>query len=617
MIKNLNELCILLVEDLYGDLCAHVFKTLSDWGRIPLRVLIQEADIPAKHVYHGLTVLIQQHLILHHTPPASVSFYEVDWDGAYNLVRSGKVVSHVEARLGPKPAQALSSLLQLGHARVSDMEEAFKYDKVSVVPRPTANGVNAAAAAPTDVAADNTADQWTSTEDQITDRDDLHTALVALLDSGFVLKLHDKTYLPIADKDNEIEEDVRVNQFMGTKTTGPKARIRFQNAVTMRKRQLRQDEYDFAENVERSAKRVKLNGDVPDGNRHEYARNTAILNGSLVLKVNFEKCKIALRSEKLVEHARGFLGDTTSRIYEAILHIVEKQVFQCKPLEEMLQEEKEGDDTEDTEVYSGTTRLVLEELEGSSDGLDSLELDLGGPKINGAHNHKPGSKNKHGDCRDNSIKARNDLLIQIEMHLRLLAESSHRYLRRIGDRGHGEYQIPFNELRHTLKHSETESIITFRFGSVAARIIRILKSKGKLDEKQICNYALLKLKDIRTVLDEMQAAGFVETQEVPKDNTRTPGRSVYLWYFDQERVEKLVLQKSYKAMSRCLQRIKVQRGKVKSFIEKAERTDVVGNEDKYLTKVDRDALRVWREQEEKLLCQVARMDEGVAVIRDF
>ncbi|PSK45186.1 hypothetical protein B9Z65_2326 [Elsinoe australis] len=616
---NLNELCLLLVEEFYGDLSAHVFKTLASWGRITLRNLIAVADIPAKHVLHGLTVLIQQHLVFHHTPPVSPSYYEVDWDGAYNLVRSGKIVSLVEARLGPKPAQALSSLLQLGHARVSDMEEAFKYDKVSVVPRPATNGVNAAATAPTDTAADKSVDQLTSTEDKIVDRTELHQALWQLLEAGFVSKVHSRTYHPAADRQNELEEDVRENQFQGGKTTGPKARVRFLNAVMLRKRQWREEEANISDTIERGAKRVKLNGDMPNGNnRHEYAQDMVTLQGGLVLRVNFEKCLVAMRSERLVTHAQRYLGENTSRVYEALLHVLEKQVTTCKPRDELVSEDKDGDTTEEREAFTTTTRHVLDYLESSPDGLESIDLTLGGVRPNGTHDHKPNSKNKFGDCDStNSIKARNDLLGQIEVHLKLLAEHQYGYAAKISDRGHSEYEVPFHELRVTLKNAEIESIVAFRFGTVASRIVRILKARGKLDEKQVCNFALLKLKDIRALLDEMHAAGYVETQEIPKDNTRQPGRSLYLWYFDQERVEKLVLQRSYKAMSRCLQRIKVQKEYVKGSIEKAERTDVVGNEDKYLTNADKMLLRTWREQEEKLLCQVARMDEGVAVIRDY
>ncbi|PNS14491.1 hypothetical protein CAC42_3777 [Sphaceloma murrayae] len=619
MAKNLNELCLLLVEDFYGDLSAHVFKTLASWGRVTLRTLVAEADIPAKHVFHGLTVLIQQHLVFHHTPTDSPTFYEVDWDGAYNLLRSGKIVTAVEARLGPKPAQALASLLQLGHARVSDMEEAFKYDKVAVVPRTATNGVHAGASAPTDIAAGIDADQHIPVEDKIVDRADLHLALYQLLKAGYISKVHNRTYVSAADRQNELEEFVRQTEFSQGKTTGPKARIRFQNAIIARKRAWQETDNNLEDVVDRNAKRIKLNGDLPNGNvKHEHRRDAVTLNAGLVLRVNFDKCLVAMRSDRLVQYSQRYLGEATSRVYEALLHVVEADISTTKQREEMVYDEKEGDSTEEPEIFSAAPGAVLDYLQSMPGGLDGLDLSLGGPRANSSHDHKPNSKRKYDECdQTSSIKRRADVVAQVTAHLRLLAEHQHSFVARTADRDSAGYHVPFQILRESLRNAEIESIIAFRFGSVASRIVRILKSRGKLDEKQISNFALLKIKDIRALLDEMQVAGFVETQEIPKDNTRQPGRSLYLWYFDQQRVEQLVLQRSYKAMSRCLQRVKVQRDIVRGSIEKAERTDVVGNEDKYLTPADKMHLRTWREQEEKLLCQVARMDEGIAAIRDY
>jgi len=115
----------------------------------------------------------------------------------------------------------------------------------------------------------------------------------------------------------------------------------------------------------------------------------------------------------------------------------------------------------------------------------------------------------------------------------------------------------------------------------------------------------------------MQEAGYVDTQEIPRDNSRQPSRTIYLWFYDQDRMRKLVLNDVYKAMSRLLQRIKVERERVHTVIEKAERLDVRGHEDKYLTKVEREALWAWRECEEKLLVQLSRQDDLVALLRDF
>ena len=70
-------------------------------------------------------------------------------------------------------------------------------------------------------------------------------------------------------------------------------------------------------------------------------------------------------------------------------------------------------------------------------------------------------------------------------------------------------------------------------------------------------------------------------------------------------------------MARCLQRVKVEREAVQTVIEKAERTDVVGKEEEYLGVGERVALEEWREREERLLGEVGRLDDLVAVLRDF
>ncbi|KAG9566535.1 hypothetical protein KCU97_g16644, partial [Aureobasidium melanogenum] len=138
-----------------------------------------------------------------------------------------------------------------------------------------------------------------------------------------------------------------------------------------------------------------------------------------------------------------------------------------------------------------------------------------------------------------------------------------------------------------------------------------------LDEKQVANFSLMRQKDIRSILTAMHEQGFVEAQEVPKDNTRQPSRTLFLWYFDPERCRQLLLQRTYKAQARLIQRMQHEKDVVSEVIQKAERLDVVGHEDEYLTAGDKQVLRTWREFEEKLLTQLARQDDLVALLRDF
>ena len=76
---------------------------------------------------HGLSVLVQQHLVLWYTSPEDhLTSYEANTAVAYSLVRSGKYIKIAEARAGEYAGKVISNLLLLGHARVSDLMQAYQ-----------------------------------------------------------------------------------------------------------------------------------------------------------------------------------------------------------------------------------------------------------------------------------------------------------------------------------------------------------------------------------------------------------------------------------------------------------------------------------------------------------
>ena len=156
-----------------------------------------------------------------------------------------------------------------------------------------------------------------------------------------------------------------------------------------------------------------------------------------------------------------------------------------------------------------------------------------------------------------------------------------------------------------------------RYGDVALRVLRVLHAKGKLDEKRLQEISLLPFKDLRQTLASMQSGGFVDLQEVPKDAQRQPSKTIFLWYFDPDRVASSVLEDTYKAMSRTLQRIKFERSLRRDFLDKTERSDVKGNEERWLSEGELEQLQRWRGMEAMLLGVVSRLDDMVAVLRDY
>jgi len=204
-------------------------------------------------------------------------------------------------------------------------------------------------------------------------------------------------------------------------------------------------------------------------------------------------------------------------------------------------------------------------------------------------------------------------------NLLLLAEHPYRFATFYG-KTHStpeRWSVNFSALSHRLRLIEIESTLLTRYGPESMRVIRILQEKGKLDEKAIAGLSLLNQRTMRSILNRMHEAGHVELQEIPRDTQRQPSRTMFLWFFDVERCRRKLLEETYKTMARCLQRVKAERELFQGVIDKAARSDVRGKEEEFLSVGERTALGKWRKNEERLLGELGRLDEMVAVLRDF
>lgn len=169
-----------------------------------------------------------------------------------------------------------------------------------------------------------------------------------------------------------------------------------------------------------------------------------------------------------------------------------------------------------------------------------------------------------------------------------------------------------NVVRHTLLET-----ITSRHGLPAARLTRILSDRGKTDEKVLCSISLLAQKTMRSYLLPLHKDGMIGLQEVPRDNSRNPQRTNFLWFFDPERCKAKIVEEIYKTMARCLMRVRVEGEKVKGTIEKASRTDVIGREEEFLGVQELEALNVWKEIDEKIWGEIFRLDDMAACLKEF
>ena len=448
-----------------------------------------------------------------------------------------------------------------------------------------------------------------------------------------------------------------------------------ENQGTSKKRKY-QDDIPDLNPISRKA-RSDTKNTIADASTFQVEHSPSSYQGKQpTLRINYDKLAVVARSRKLAELVEQRIGRTTSLVYTELLKGLEKKVEYCEPHVDTNDDFNEEEDIEvgpkvsaaeisTGMVSSGEFGGAIGHAEPSKINLDTIthrkwkrrkienddEAEVNGNASSDEDEDTSVGQNGHfSDTETHQVEingeSENESKLKVEIegdektdqqlmlsslsnpqtrehHIRqnlfLLAEHPYEFVTHIRRRHNTpeSWTVNFRKLSSRLRMIELEKMVKFRYGVEGLRIVRILQEKGKLDEKAIASFALMNQKIMRSILTTMHEAGHLELQEVPRDNQRQPSRTMFLWFFDPERCRRKVLEETFKTMARCLQRAKTERGAIQSTIDKASRTDVVGKEDEFLDVSERTALEQWREKEERLLGELGRLDDLVAVLRDF
>lgn len=354
----------------------------------------------------------------------------------------------------------------------------------------------------------------------------------------------------------------------------------------------------------------------------------------MVVKVNYAQCTLAFRSHRLEELAGEKLGKVTGVVYGALLRVLETKI---KTRDDVMKEEHDDDDDEDDRSPTVLLSEVFQELSTTDPDIDlslGIEGHHGASKTTSSARKKPkktildpeyaelgikkeiysDSEDEHAPNGIHSITDRGQNKILIEEHLKLLQEYTPNFCNRAGAGGGGEYRVHFPALVDLLVKETVKSNVKARYGHNHAMMINLFNDRGRLEEKTVSHLVIRRVKDVRALLTEMQFAGLAEVQEVPKDGSRQPQRTHYLWFHDQSRVASQLTQQAYQAMARLFQRLKAERETYKGIIDKAE---MIRARHADLTLQERNGLAQWRELEERILNQIRRVDDLVMLLRDY
>ncbi|KAJ6164347.1 RNA polymerase III Rpc82 C -terminal [Penicillium chermesinum] len=632
MSQHAVELCTLLIEDHFGELFARIFSTLQRYERLSLPRLKFYSHLSDRQLQNGLTAMIQHHLVFHFTSlDDGFTYYEANPHAAYYLVRSGKILHLVADRLGDYAAQIMETVMYLGHASVAHLETMPELQ--AQIPSHT-NGLSHEDENPVSQTEDDGQFAHTNGNHAPALRAPIFSTLKKLASHGYLMRVREAHFQ--SPSDNYLEAHRIMTSRADIKNMKGKKYI---EAVQDGVKNLIEERTgaDLSESLQvnglpRGVKRKRqgavttngINGNYVEGDREkkhddwsddENELDETPMDSDLVVTVNYDKLDVALRNAKLVQFAAESNAPTaTTEVFKCLLRRIEYATPRCREFREIPAEGEENDHFSVPIELQDLVDLIDPDLDLSST-FAPTNPPTSQPNSLGK---RPLANGVNGDHYEDSTDASNSVsrAFEVNQHLNLLSEPPYNFTSSFSQ-AVIKWRVEFRGLARKLRHLELERMIETRYGDVALRVIRVLHTKGKLDEKRLLEISMLPFKELRQTLASMQSGGFVDLQEVPKDSQRQPSKTIFLWYYDPDRVCSNLLEDTYKAMSRTLQRIRFERDRLKDFLDKTERSDVKGHEEEYLTEEELEILQQWRDKEALLLAEVSRLDEMVAVFRDY
>jgi DNA-directed RNA polymerase III subunit RPC3 len=650
---------------------------LARHGRQTLAAIARASYLNGRQIKYGLVILLQQHIIFHSGNDAPVTYYEIDWQSSYALVRLGKVAKLVDDRFGSKAANVISHLLTFGHTRIADFKEAYfpsdpgsddesdddmvngtglkrkrangthvngtttkangivnglptELDDVKPDPADLTNGDHTNGVTKTaktngkahEMATDAVAElsEPEKEEKEFDSVDELYDILQLLIERGWVRTVTESQYLSPGDMHDRMQQETIEQEFGGAAPTGTKDKEKMNRTTLQKKRHMRDQWLEVprfsrkrsAESASQNGpnKRIKINGV-----QHRATAGASLPEDDLVIRVNPEKIAVAMRTEQLVQLVEQRLGSVTAHIYQTMLRMLENNTPRC--YEEFPEPPILGEPVSEMHLDAHLlvdARAIAKKLPRDFDICEGLDPNAVVAITRRGHVRSSNALSQPVDPNKISMDQKTEL---VDKHIRLLAEDPLHFATWHSRAGFSQWHIEFEEIAKQLIQAEVENTISARKGALGVKLIRALRKKGKLDERATCNAMMMSANDIRGIVNDLTVQGFVQTQEIPKVERREAKHSLHLVWYDRQRAREKLLHDTYKGMVRILQRIAFEREKVQPLLSKAERSDVIGNEEKWLSKGELDALQKWKEVQEKLLLQLFREDDLVATLRDF
>ncbi|XP_066603137.1 DNA-directed RNA polymerase III subunit RPC3 isoform X2 [Prorops nasuta] len=147
------------------------------------------------------------------------------------------------------------------------------------------------------------------------------------------------------------------------------------------------------------------------------------------------------------------------------------------------------------------------------------------------------------------------LLQYLDQYLRLMEEDTSQFLKRVGDAGGGQYSVNMKEAFNQLAWTTLENIVMERFGSKAARIFRLVRSRKYVEQEQIQQLAMIPAKEAKHLTYTLLQENYLQMQEMKKAGvSAVPTKTFFLFHIDLNQVIRMEIEHCYHALYNIVQR---------------------------------------------------------------
>ncbi|KAL8908473.1 MAG: hypothetical protein Q9207_000779 [Kuettlingeria erythrocarpa] len=322
-----------------------IFKALAFHGRLPLPTLVHRTHLSPTEVRQGLSVLIQQHLVLWYDPEnTGQALYEANFSSAYALLRSGKYVRLIKDRFGRFAEEIITDVIVLGHVRVGDLARTYfplhgeRGPLQEIIPR----------ACHLQAGGEESPGLRGTAQDDGQCIDSLHATVSDLIQAGLLCLVHESQFRTVADNVTEAKQAVpSAGELPGSQKV---QRATHESLVAKKLDDWKSASAVLAGKLAKPRKGTKRafegGGEQPNGKRRKLhdqtpneiggansdARSTGSgwLDSNLIVRVNHENFAILIRHQQLVDLVEESIGPATAKVFSEVLRNAGPQLGNCK-----------------------------------------------------------------------------------------------------------------------------------------------------------------------------------------------------------------------------------------------------------------------------------------------